>query len=54
MRKTTKESVNAFSNAIELNNFSHYVKYNVPKDANAEEYVKDYIIDNDIKNKIND
>ena len=54
MRKITRESVNAFSNEIELNNFSHYVKYNVPKGVNAEEYIKDYIIDNDIKNKINE
>lgn len=45
---------------IDKNDFQHYLKYNTPKGANAEDYISDYLTENEdlwvdkIDHKINE
>jgi len=32
---------------VDKNDFQHYLKYNAPKGATAEDYISDYLIDNE-------
>jgi len=32
---------------VDQNDFQHYLKFNAPKDATAQDYISDYLIDNE-------